>query len=130
MFFTAHNKGIVTKLAEKMGREYIAGQLFCNAHTALVLLCLTFKLFNLVYNSWLRLVIDYFYCIRAFIIRHAWKLHKKIIEKQLWWSLFRPVVLLKKGSYKGVLQWILQNVEKHLFSKTSAHGCFWTSLMQ
>ena len=46
--FTAHNKGIVTKLAEKIGRENTAGQLFCNTHTALVLLCLTILLFYLV----------------------------------------------------------------------------------
>ena len=36
MFFTAHNKGIATKLAEKMGKEHTARQLFCNAYTALV----------------------------------------------------------------------------------------------
>ena len=33
--FTAHNKGIATKLAENMSRKHTAGQLFCNAHIAL-----------------------------------------------------------------------------------------------
>ena len=36
MFFNAHNKGIATKLVEKIGREHPASQPVCNAHTALV----------------------------------------------------------------------------------------------
>ena len=36
MIFTAYNKELETKLAEKMGREYPAGQLFCNTNAALV----------------------------------------------------------------------------------------------
>ena len=45
MFYKARNEGIATKLAEKMGREYPVGQLFCNARTAVVCLCLTFVLY-------------------------------------------------------------------------------------
>ena len=36
MIFTAYNKELETKLAEKMGREHPAGQLFCNTNAALV----------------------------------------------------------------------------------------------
>ena len=36
MFFTVHNKGLATKLAEKMSRERPADQLFYNADTPLV----------------------------------------------------------------------------------------------
>ena len=36
MIFTAYNKELETKLAEKMGREDPAGQLFCNTNAALV----------------------------------------------------------------------------------------------
>ena len=34
--FAVHNKGIATKLTEKMGRAYPTRQLFCNDHTVLV----------------------------------------------------------------------------------------------
>ena len=40
ILYTVNNKGI----AEKMRREHPAAQLFCNAHTPLVWLCLTFIL--------------------------------------------------------------------------------------
>ena len=40
MFFDACNKGITTKLADKMSREHPVGQPFCNAHTDLVWLYL------------------------------------------------------------------------------------------
>ena len=36
MFFNAHNKGITTKVAERMGREHPAGLPFWNAHRSLV----------------------------------------------------------------------------------------------
>ena len=41
MFFNARNKGIETKLAEKMGIEHPAEQLSCDAHTALAWLYMT-----------------------------------------------------------------------------------------
>ena len=36
LFFNVRNKGITTKLAEKMGREHHVGQSSSNAHTALL----------------------------------------------------------------------------------------------
>ena len=48
MSFSVHNERIATKLAKKMGKEQLAGQLFCNAHTALVWLFLIFLLSYLV----------------------------------------------------------------------------------
>ena len=44
IFFNAHNKGIASKSVDKIGREHLTGQSFCNAHTALVWLYLTFIL--------------------------------------------------------------------------------------
>ena len=37
MYFTAHNKWLATKLAEKIGRERPAGQLLCSAQACLFL---------------------------------------------------------------------------------------------
>ena len=89
MFSAAYNIGIATKLAERMSREHTAGQLFCNAHIALVWLCLTFILFNQVQGSWLRLTIDYFCCIGwCFIITCSWKFHKKYGKTLVMESLY------------------------------------------
>ena len=124
MFFNAHNKGIATKLVEKIGREHPAGQPVCNAHTALVWLYLNFiLLFYLVYDSWLRSAIGYFYYIKCFIIKCSQKFLKNH-RKHLCWSLCRLGTLLKSDSNADVFLWILQNLQGPLFCKTNASGCF------
>ena len=69
MFFNTYNKGIATKLAEKMGQERPAGQPFRNPHTALVWLYLTLYLNSFIYILYLN--IFYLY-LNLITVKNRW----------------------------------------------------------
>ena len=100
IFFTAYYNGIATKLAEKLGKEPCWSAVLVCLHSSCLIVSdfyIIISWYSIVDLDWPKAIFLYCFIIRGFLENFI-----QIMEKRLWWSLFRRATLFKSDSNTSV----------------------------